>query len=58
MAEIRRIGVLTGGGDSSGLNAAIRGVVMRAADYGYEVLGIQEGWKGLVQGIARPLSVE
>ena len=40
MAEIRRIGVLTGGGDSSGLNAAIRGVVMRAADYGYEVLGI------------------
>lgn len=58
MAEIKRIGVLTGGGDSSGLNAAIRGVVMRAADYGYEVLGIQEGWRGLVNGVAEPIGVE
>ena len=58
MAEIKRIGVLTGGGDSSGLNAAIRGVVMRAADYGYEVLGIQEGWKGLVNGDAVPIGVD
>jgi phosphofructokinase-like protein len=58
MAEIRRIGVLTGGGDSSGLNAAIRGVVMRAVDYGYEVLGIQEGWKGLVSGDAAPIGVD
>lgn len=57
MAEITKIGVLTGGGDSSGLNAAIRGVVMRAMDYGYEVLGIQEGWKGLVNGNAVPLGV-
>ena len=57
MAEITKIGVLTGGGDSSGLNAAIRGVVMRAMDYGYEVLGIQEGWKGLVNSNAVPLSV-
>jgi len=58
MTEIKRIGVLTGGGDSSGLNAAIRGVVMRAADYGYEVLGIQEGWKGLVNGVAEPIGVD
>lgn len=57
MAEIKRIGVLTGGGDASGLNAAIRGVVMRAADYGYEVLGIRDGWAGLIKGDAAPLTV-
>lgn len=57
MAEIKRIGVLTGGGDASGLNAAIRGVVMRAADYGYEVFGIRDGWAGLVKGHAAPLTV-
>lgn len=57
MSEIKRIGVLTGGGDSSGLNAAIRGLVMKAADYGYEVFGIQEGWKGLVNGDAAPIGV-
>jgi len=58
MPEIKKIGVLTGGGDSSGLNAAIRGVVMRAADYGYEVLGIHDGWAGLINGDAAPLSVD
>jgi phosphofructokinase-like protein len=44
-----RIGVLTGGGDCPGLNAAIRAVVFRAADYGYEVLGIEDGWRGLIE---------
>lgn len=44
-----RIGVLTGGGDCPGLNAAIRAVVFRAADYGFEVLGIEDGWRGLVE---------
>ncbi|HHY46058.1 MAG TPA: 6-phosphofructokinase [Firmicutes bacterium] len=58
MATIKRIGVLTGGGDCPGLNPAIRAVVIRARDYGYEVLGIQEGWAGLVKGDARPIDVD
>ncbi len=46
-----RIGILTGGGDCPGLNAAIRGVVRRSIDvHGHEVYGIRDGWKGLVEG--------
>lgn len=54
-----KIGILTGGGDCPGLNPAIRGFVLQALDYGYEVWGIREGWKGLVQGIVEdtPLTV-
>ncbi|MBK8020203.1 MAG: ATP-dependent 6-phosphofructokinase [Chloroflexi bacterium] len=44
-----RIGVLTGGGDVPGLNPAIKAIVNRAIDNGYEVLGIRRGWMGLVQ---------
>jgi 6-phosphofructokinase 1 len=43
-----KIGVLTGGGDAPGLNAAIRAVVRRSFFYGYEVLGIHNGWGGLL----------
>ena len=52
-------GILRGGGDCPGLNPAIRGFVMKALDYGYEVWGIREGWKGLVKGIVddAPLTV-
>jgi 6-phosphofructokinase 1 len=44
----RKIGVLTGGGDCPGLNAAIRAVTKSAIQRGYEVLGIRDGWKGLL----------
>ncbi|GIU94606.1 MAG: pyrophosphate--fructose 6-phosphate 1-phosphotransferase [Gaiellaceae bacterium] len=44
------IGVLTGGGDCPGLNAAIRAVVRGAVDRGYEVIGIRHGWRGLAEG--------
>lgn len=44
-----RIGVLTGGGDCPGLNAAIRAIVRRASGDGVEVLGIRNGWLGLVE---------
>ncbi|MDD5016452.1 MAG: ATP-dependent 6-phosphofructokinase [Atribacterota bacterium] len=54
---IKRIGILTGGGDCSGLNPTIRGAVYRAQDYGYEVYGIHEGWRGLVEGDITPLSM-
>ena len=50
-----RIGILTGGGDVPGLNAAIRAVARRAFDYGWEVYGIYDGWKGLRDGDVRPL---
>ena len=43
-----RIGILTGGGDVPGLNAAIKAVVNRAADQGHEVLGLRRGWAGLL----------
>ncbi|MDD4362733.1 MAG: ATP-dependent 6-phosphofructokinase [Atribacterota bacterium] len=46
----KRIGILTGGGDCCGLNPAIRGAVYRAHDFKYEVFGIRDGWKGLMDG--------
>jgi 6-phosphofructokinase 1 len=44
-----RIGVLTGGGDVPGLNPAIKQIVNRAIDNGYEVIGIRRGWAGLLE---------
>lgn len=49
------IGVLTAGGDCPGLNAAIRGVVARVTATGKDVVGIEEGWRGLMEGKTRPL---
>jgi ATP-dependent phosphofructokinase / diphosphate-dependent phosphofructokinase len=49
------IGVLTAGGDCPGLNAAIRGVVARSLAEGAEVVGIEDGWRGLMEGRTRPL---
>lgn len=43
-----KIGVLTGGGDCPGLNAVIRAVVRRSIQNGHEMIGIREGWKGLI----------
>jgi phosphofructokinase-like protein len=50
-----RIGVLTGGGDCPGLNAAVRAVVYRAASRGHEVVGFLDGWRGVRDDLARPL---
>ncbi len=47
MTTIRRLGLLTSGGDCGGLNAAIRAVVHRATHYGWEVVGIRDGTQGL-----------
>jgi 6-phosphofructokinase 1 len=44
---MKRIGVLTGGGDSAGMNPALRAVVRTAWSHGAEVLGINRGWQGL-----------
>ena len=50
-----RVGVLTGGGDCPGLNAVIRAVTRRGLSSGNEVVGIREGWRGLVEGKFQPL---
>jgi 6-phosphofructokinase 1 len=49
------IGVLTAGGDCPGLNAVIRGVVGRAIEHDIEVVGIENGWEGLMQDRTRRL---
>ena len=46
---VRRIGLLTGGGDCSGLNAAIRAVVRRAEKDNVSVYGFRNGWKGVLE---------
>lgn len=47
---IHKIGVLTSGGDSPGMNCAIRAVVRAGLRYGLEVYGVRDGYKGLVEG--------
>ncbi len=47
---MKRIGVLTSGGDAPGMNAAIRAVIRTGLHYGMEVYGIREGYKGLMEG--------
>ena len=56
--EVRKIGVLTGGGDCPGLNAVIRGVTKPAQDHGMTVFGIQDGFEGFVEGKTNELRDE
>jgi phosphofructokinase-like protein len=53
-----RIGLLTGGGDSSAINAAIRSVVRVAIAEGFEVIGIKRGWRGLINDEVEPLFLD
>ena len=53
--KIRRIGVLTSGGDSPGMNAAVRAVVRTAISCGIECVGIRRGWQGLITSDFVPL---
>src|SRR5688572_20062727 len=56
---MKRIGILTGGGDCPGLNAVIRAAVRTLVrDYGIEVVGIQLGFEGLLTGAIVPLTLE
>ena len=47
---MKRIGVLTSGGDAPGMNAAVRSVVRTACENGIEVMGIRRGYSGLING--------
>src|SRR5659263_55438 len=54
-----RIAVLTGGGDCPGLNAVIRGVTRTCvAEYGCTVVGVHNGWRGMIDGDFRPLNLD
>lgn len=49
MASLRKVALLTGGGDCPGLNAVIRAVVRRGEERGMELMGVRDGWAGLVE---------
>jgi phosphofructokinase-like protein len=49
MPKLKRIGVLTGGGDAPGLNAVIRAVVKSGVNHGIEVVGIEDSFDGLIE---------
>ena len=51
------VGILTGGGDCPGLNAVIRAASRKAINTGYQVLGIKNGWKGLIHNDTQPLDL-
>lgn len=55
MKDIKKIAVLTSGGDSPGMNAAIRAVVRAGINEGYEMLGSMRGYQGLISGDVVPL---
>lgn len=58
-SKVKRFGILTSGGDAPGLNAAIRGVARTAMDeFGMEVIGIENGYRGLIEGKCRKLEPE
>ena len=52
---IKKIGVLTSGGDAPGMNAAVRAVTRTSIFYGREVVGIMHGYKGLIDNAFKPL---
>jgi 6-phosphofructokinase 1 len=56
-SKIKKIGVLTSGGDAPGMNPCIRSVVRTAISNGIEVLGVEAGFKGLIRGDFLPMGV-
>lgn len=54
--SIKTVGILTGGGDCPGLNAVIRGAVRKGVSaYGFRFRGVQQGWRGMMEGVWEPL---
>ena len=58
MAEVKRVGVLTGGGDAPGLNPAIKGLVYRGSELGLEVIGLFDGWRSLINPLHEVLPLD
>ncbi|KKN36678.1 hypothetical protein LCGC14_0771120 [marine sediment metagenome] len=55
--QIKRVGILTGGGDCPGLNSVIYGIMLKAYDPGIECVGILKGWKGFLENKTIPLDI-
>jgi 6-phosphofructokinase 1 len=55
---VKRIGILTGGGDAPGLNPAIKGVVYRASEHGIETVGLYDGWRSLLNPLPDVLPLD
>jgi phosphofructokinase-like protein len=53
-----KIGILTGGGDCPGLNPVIRAVVRKGLNEGYQIIGIKNGWKGLIENEVKQLNLD
>lgn len=53
---MKRIGVVTSGGDAPGMNAAIRAITRIAYSKGFQVFGFERGWEGLMMNLVRPLT--
>jgi 6-phosphofructokinase 1 len=58
MSKTKRVGVLTGGGDAPGLNPAIKGLVYRGSELSLEVIGLFDGWRGLLNPLPDPLPLD
>lgn len=56
MGKIKKIGVLTSGGDAPGMNAAIRAVIRAAVNYNFEAVGIYQGYEGLINSDFQPMT--
>ena len=57
--SVKRVGILTGGGDCPGLNAVIRAIVRKGIMvYNYDMTGVQEGWRGMLEGLSLPLNLD
>ncbi|MFX0038573.1 MAG: 6-phosphofructokinase [Promethearchaeota archaeon] len=55
--QIKKVGILTGGGDCPGLNSVIYGIMLKAYDAGVNCIGILKGWKGFIENITIPLNI-
>jgi 6-phosphofructokinase 1 len=55
--QIKKIGILTGGGDCPGLNSVLYGIMLKAYDAGVECVGILKGWKGFIENTTIKLNI-
>src|SRR5215831_18606135 len=58
MSDEKKVGILTGGGDAPGLNPAIKGFVYRGSELGLSVVGLFDGWRGLMSPLPEGLPLD
>jgi 6-phosphofructokinase 1 len=57
VSQIKKIGILTGGGDCPGLNSVLYGIMLKAYDADIKCIGILKGWKGFMENLTIPLDI-